>query len=395
MKKIYICFCFLILLSCQTRKPRVWTSSDIIISDQASLKFPEAITPEQAQEDIDFLIYTLSNGYGGRNYLPGNTFSEALQALRKISKVSSLDEFHDNIDEALYLIPDNHLSAYYKGRNSKKRISLNRTGNVGSNNISNPEKVWEVRIDRIGKKNVLYISIKWFPYPESDLWYGFLKSISTKLKKSDSLVLDLRGNRGGHDTKAMEMVELLYGHPFEHPISKQYRSQTPESLALDVNNYKVDIINANTSKREIPDYTFNYLNEATEFYESSINGKVSPEFIRRGKGGGNRSDPVTGYTKPIYILMDADCASSGEFLVASFQWHKYAKTFGENTSGTVHYSNYGIAVLPNSKFKVMIPTQHSEFFDKRFIERTGLTPDVQVSAGEDAYEVVKKIISKK
>ena len=281
------------------------------------------------------------------------------------------------------------------GRNSKKRISMYRIGNVGSNNISNPKKIWEVRNDQIGKKNVLYISIKRFPYPESDLWDGFIKSISTQLKKSDSLVLDLRGNQGGHDSKAMEMVELLYGHPFEHPITSQYRSQTPETLALAINYYKVEIINATSSNRKIPDYTFNYLNEATEFYESSISGKVEPEFIRRNKGGGKRSDPVTGYTKPIYILIDADCASSGEFLAASFQWHKYAKTFGENTSGTVHYSNYGIAVLPNSKFKVMIPAQYSEFFDKRFIERTGLTPDVKVAAGEDAYEAVKKIINKK
>ena len=39
-----------------------------------------------------------------------------------------------------------------------------------------------------------------------------------------------------------------------------------------------------------------------------------------------------------------------------------------------------------------IPSQFSEFYDNRFVERIGLTPDIKVLAGEDAYEVVKKLI---
>ncbi len=52
----------------------------------------------------------------------------------------------------------------------------------------------------------------------------------------------------------------------------------------------------------------------------------------------------------------------------------------------------GLAVLPNSKLLINIPSQYSEYFDKRIIERIGLTPDVVLSAGEDAYEAVKLMI---
>ena len=91
--------------------------------------------------------------------------------------------------------------------------------------------------------------------------------------------------------------------------------------------------------------------------------------------------------------MDAECGSSCEFVVSGFQWHDYVKTVGENTNGTFHFSNTGLAILPNSKIRVNIPSQYSEYFDQRFIERVGFTPDIKVSGGEDAYEAVKKIIS--
>ena len=68
------------------------------------------------------------------------------------------------------------------------------------------------------------------------------------------------------------------------------------------------------------------------------------------------------------------------------------KKVGENTNGTFHFSNTGTAVLPNSKFKVLIPSQYSEYYDRRFIERLGIEPDIRVPPGEDAYMVAKKTI---
>lgn len=392
---IFVLITALILCSCQTVKIKKWTPDDIIISDQssvASLTFPPALSSNQAAEDIDFLIFALSKGYGGRQYAPGDSFSKAITALKRVSYASTLAEFHDQIDEALFLIPDNHLMAYYKGNVSKKRREQKKTGHVGTNNIRNAKKIWETRIDRVGNKKVLYISIVNFPDSQSEMWNGFITSVSAQIKFANSIVIDLRGNSGGDDAKGMELAQLLFGHPFEHPIKRQYRSQTPETLALTINRLKLEVINLKYDGLKIPEYIVSELDKSKELYSEASNGQLSPEFVRTDKGTGNRSDPITGYKKPIYILMDRSCGSSCEFTIAAFEWHDYAKKVGENTNGTFHFSNAGIAVLPNSKIKVMIPTQYSEYYDRRFIERIGFSPDIRVSIGDDAYAVTKKII---
>lgn len=387
-----------ILCSCQTKPKKVWTADDLLLPDQSSvesLAFPKSITSSQAAEDIDFLIFTLSKAYGGRQYAPANSFAQALATLRSISNSSSLAEFHDQIDEALFSIPDNHMRAVYRTKVSKKRSDYHAdsTGRVGANNISDPKKVWETRIDRVGNKKVLYVSIVRFPDNESEIWKGFLSSFSSQMKRSDAVVLDFRGNTGGDDTKGMELAKLLFGHPIEHPIKRQFRSQTPETLALLTNGLAIEIINMKYRNEKIPDYMSKDLNESKKRYASALRGEIPPEFIRTDKGTGSRTDPVTAYKKPIYILMDRACGSSGEFTIAAFEWHKYVKRVGENTRGAFHFSNAGIAVLPHSKFKVFIPSQYSEYYDRRFIERIGLSPDLKVSPGEDAYEATKKLIS--
>ncbi|MDG0816495.1 S41 family peptidase [Bdellovibrio svalbardensis] len=383
-----------VLCSCQT-KPKKWTSDDLIISDQVSLNFAEKLSANQAAEDIDFLIFALSNGYGGRKYVPGDSFSKAITALKDISKQATMAEFHDRIDESLFIIPDNHMAAYYMGNVSKKRSEQKQldVGHVGANNIKDPNKFWETRIDRVGKKKVLYISITEFPDRQSEEWTGFIPSASALKKNADAIVIDLRGNIGGDDTKGMELAQLLFGHPFEHPISKQYRSQTAETLALAVTKNKVQIINKKIQKLQIPPYLENGLDNTKEQYNLALSGQLPPEYIRTDKGGGKRSDPVTGFKKPIYILMDRACSSSCEFTIAAFEWNKYVTKVGENTNGTFHFSNAGMVVLPNSKIKVSIPTQYSEYYDHRFIERIGLKPEIKVSEGDDAYEVTKKVLN--
>jgi C-terminal processing protease CtpA/Prc len=218
------------------------------------------------------------------------------------------------------------------------------------------------------------------------------QSVSSRLKHADSVVIDLRGNTGGNDAKGMELAKILFGHDIEHPIKHQYRSQTPETLALLVNRLKVEIMNMKYDGLKVPDYLFNEFDNAEKYYDLALKGEVATEKIRTGKGSGNRLNPITGYTKPIYLLMDGVCGSSCEFTIAAFEWHSYVKRVGESTNGTFHFSNSGIAVLPNSKIKVMIPSQYSEYFDRRFIERIGFTPDIPVKSGDDAYEVVQKII---
>lgn len=385
-----------IFCGCQTT--RTWTAGDLLISDQTSfesLSFPKTISPEQAAEDIDFLIYVLSNAYGGRQYVPANSFAKAITALKEIKNPSTIAEFHNQIDEALFLIPDNHMRAFYKGKVGRKRRDYEEEtskGHVGVKNFNNAEKIWEARTERVGKKKVLYISFVRFPSSENPVWNGFISSVSAQLKKTDSVVIDLRDTLGGDDAKGMELAEVLFGHPFQHGIKRQYRSQTPETVALLTNNYTIPIINMKYGGEKIPDDLFKGRDDSKERYSRALKGEIPDEFIRTDKDRGSRLDSITGYKKPIYILMDRVCSSACEYTIAAFQWNSYVKRVGENTNGTFHFSNAGVAVLPNSKFKIYIPTQYTEYYDQRFIERIGFAPDIKVPPGKDAYEVVKKLI---
>lgn len=386
-----------LICSCQSAPLRQWKSADLVLSDETtveSITFPQLMTSSKVADDIDFLIYVLKNGYGGRNYAPEDSFAEAIEALRAIPASIGLSELHQKIDESLFIIPDNHLRCYYLGRVSKRRQDYEdkSKGNVGRNNISDPSKIWETRIDRVGNKKVLYISIVRFPSSESDIWKGFISSVSSQMKKSDSIVIDLRGNSGGDDAVGMELAEVLFGHPIEHPIKRQYRRQSPEVMALAINRYVVDLMNIKYDGQKVPDYLVRELKESKERYLKAAQKEIPPELIRTDKGTGNRFTPITGYKKPIYILMDRSCGSSCEFTIAAFEWNKYVKKVGENTNGSFHFSNAGTAVLPNSKFRVIVPSQYNEFYDQRFIERIGFSPDVKVPSGEDAYVQVKKII---
>jgi hypothetical protein len=391
-----------IFCGCQTTKTKNWTSDDLVVSEQASfesLAFPKSISASQVAEDIDFLNYALSHGYGGRKYAPQDSFAQAIKTLKDITDVSSVAEFHEKIDEALFLIPDNHLSAVYRGRTSKKRESYfdeNKLGRVGANNISDASKIWETRIDQVEKKKVLYISFTRFRSEKKNIWEGLIPSIKSKMKRSNFIVIDLRGCIGGSDDISIEMAKVLYGRAFEHGIKNQYRSLTPETLTFFINQSTVPIINMKADGEKAPAEFFDELSEAKERYNKALKGELPAESRRTGKGGAveNRSAPITGYNKPIYILTDRVCTSACEFTAAAFEWHPTAKRVGENTNGAFHFSNTGLLVLPNSKFKIYIPTQHSEYYDRRFIERTGLAPDIKVPNGSDAYEVVKQLIKK-
>ena len=89
-----------------------------------------------------------------------------------------------------------------------------------------------------------------------------MKSVSSKLKTSDSIVLDMRGNTGGDDRVGMELTTLLFGHPYEHPIKQQISFQTPVALALQVNRWKADEFYYIREKLKVPEYLIETLSQA-------------------------------------------------------------------------------------------------------------------------------------
>jgi hypothetical protein len=142
MKIIFVISVFYLLLSCHSNNKK-WSSDDLIISEYESLTYPRGLTSSEVEEDISFLLFTLDNAYGGKEYLAVEQLAKSLSVIKKISRPQSVKDFHEQLDNALFLIPDNHLHAFYKSNFGSKRAEFykEKLGKVGKNAISDPKKI--------------------------------------------------------------------------------------------------------------------------------------------------------------------------------------------------------------------------------------------------------------
>ena len=62
--------------------------------------------------------------------------------------------------------------------------------------------------------------------------------------------------------------------------------------------------------------------------------------------------------------------------------------------GMIHFGNIGIIVLPNSSIQINMPTKANKYKDGRFIEFTGIKPDIVLEDGQDAYQHVLGLLKK-
>lgn len=381
----------MVVLGCQSTPKYSWTSKDLIVDEKTFLKAPEGtLSKEDIDKDKSFLIYALTNGYGGRKYIPDNKLQFAIEAINKILGPMAVENFRDKVDEALLIIPDNHLVARVNGSASKARQKSYKKGMVGENAISEKDKIWEVKQKKHRGKTYLYVSITHFPSHKDKLWNDFIPQVKKKMKGTSFAIIDLRGNGGGDDTMGFSLAELLNGKPVRNPMTKQYISQTAETLAIFMNNFKLREIKIKNQGKKAPDYYEELRAEKEKEYKQAIAGKLPPE-----KTEGNKVEQVTaitqastknskGYGKPIRIVFDGDCGSSCESTIDAFEFVPNLKKIGQNTAGFIHFGNIGFVVLPVSKIEIQTPTHYNEFYDGRFVERIGLKPDIYVPNNKNA-----------
>lgn len=396
MLKIVFTFFILITAACQTTKSRQLnlSAADILIQPNENLAIPSTLTSDQVQQDITYLLYVLNSGYGGRKYISPDAMKSALIKIEKIHGSITPTQFRDQIDDALLTIPDNHLKARLGGKHSTQRIEAFKPIDIGKNASHADKSAWDVRIDSFKSKRILYISITAFPSSEDTIWNGFIEKVKELLIQSDFAIIDLRGNGGGDDTFGYKLAEVFFGGMFDHPIRTQYISQTPETIALAVNSLRFQQLQLRIKNEPVPDYYAKLEKEQMNRFHLALNGQLATEMITVEPVGNFKFNPKTGYNKPAYILIDRGCASSCESTTDAFETNPMVKRVGINSLGMIHFGDIGALILPNSKIHVQVPTKHNEYFDKRFIEKTGIHPDIEVPIGEDAYNFIKfKIVN--
>lgn len=359
-------------------------AAGLILGEDDSLIPPEQVSDKDIKEDINFLLPVFARGYGGYKVHP----IELIKAVEKDFETIGLSgttmptkTFCKKIAAAFHRLPDSHLNASLP--NFKCIEIEERKGRVGSNVLpvadrsnNRPWKLSRVRVDGL---NVSVLGIIKFPPANDSSWHGFEETYKS-LFKHPLIIIDLRGNQGGDDTRGFELANFLNGGPPPFNAEQRIMRRTPEAIVLRLNRFLLM-----RRKEKKPNVAINdSIRELQSLYDQAKSGSITQEVVdhldhKRKRPGSNKK-----YSGKIYILGDADCGSSGESTLDALRSIQNAKFVGENTAGVLQFGNVGKIVLPRSKIQIQMGTQFVRYRDNQMVETVGFSPDIRVPPGNNA-----------
>ncbi|HEY2365603.1 MAG TPA: S41 family peptidase, partial [Polyangiaceae bacterium] len=248
-------------------------------------------------------------------------------------------------------------------------------------NHAGDAKIWATDMLALGTgARVGVVSIKQFPFHEDPIWSSFDEAIRATLKH-EAVIVDLRGNDGGDDTRGYQLARaLIDGEVVDGPL-RMHERQTPETLTLWMNTVSAQRGDDGT----LAPHVLARLNEAKAARDAALHAgnewKVTESPKRVVELGPHA------FTGPIAILVDAGCKSSCESSLVVLRGHPKARVFGERTGGYIHFGNIGRVTLARSHVRVNIPTKYDEFPGGKLYDKIGFEPDVALPPGSDAFAV--------
>lgn len=369
-------------------KPAPVSNASFLYLEDSLPKRVSRLTPEDVDTDVTYLLAALDRAYSGKEHLPPGEYAKLvahLEALRGLFTKPQEDQAGDRlclkIAEIFSTVPDNHLQTY-SPFNKQFRPRL---VDVGPNVFQGTG--FHLTKQRLAGRTIGILSLGTSMPSEVDaVWKDFEARIDQICRRTDALILDLRGNGGGMSDNLRWLASRLYGNPARvaDEIMLSQRSAAVEALLH--NEAAFIILQARREGSPIQDYQ---LREKELHLKLCTAWQSLPPREERDVRSGSQApfNPKAGYNKPVYILIDGGTASSAEGGFARFLSHPKVKIFGTNTGGYIHYGDAVPLVLPRSRIAVSIPTTFRTFSDGRFLEKVGYTPDVRVPDGQDALQV--------
>jgi hypothetical protein len=350
----------------------------------------EKLSASQVREDVEQALFALERAYAGAKFLPSSEFANLEAGFKKIIRPTSVNDLCWQMGKLMDAVSDSHLASKF---NNKRCFASthDRKGQVGSNFYQEKNEIpWSLKLEKKNGKRALLISVTSFPSSTSPVWKGFLPKVKELLPRAQFIILDMRGNGGGDDSTGYDLARILSGIEPRPLYAPQWNNPNPEAGQILINRLDYTERKMIEDKVEFPAHLITLRERFVAKRDQQIRGEASPTPSDASKGDTSdlrqKHDQMKPVGKKIYILVDADCASSCESTVDFFESYPEVVLVGENTAGYIHFGNNGIVILKNSGIELRMGTSYNSYVDGRFIEKKGIAPKIQVTTGGDAMQ---------
>lgn len=204
------------------------------------------------------------------------------------------------------------------------------------------------------RDSIYYIKIKtlWCDRGNGDIEENYIRDwdlVTSEVKKTDKIILDLRENNGGDDREVVYTLSSFMNHSFPLYLYQFLTLNRPGKIQRLLH---------------LLPYPFSL-------------------WAERGVDMANFKTPPknTFYDNQVSVLISAGCFSSCEGLASAFKVQKRAKLFGGQTHGGA--GNPLFFPIAHSSFSINLPTCLTWQADGQLFEGKGVTPDYLV---EDKLE---------
>jgi hypothetical protein len=184
-----------------------------------------------------------------------------------------------------------------------------------------------------------------------------------EIRRSEHLIIDLRGNVGGSDESYQPLMKYIYTGPF--------RLIGVDILATEDN--------ASAWERIVPELPDGLQHARKEFERAIAIMRAHPgEFVQLTPDRMVERDEVLPLPRRISIFHDDNCASSCEQFLLAARHSDKVTTYGRSSAGVLDYANVRYAPLPSTTRVLTWPTTRSRRLPDEPVDGVGIAPDVHV-----------------
>ena len=229
-------------------------------------------------------------------------------------------------------------------------------------------------------ENTLYFNLPSFSWESKQMVDSLFSSQKDNLSKSSNLILDLRNNGGGSDDVYSFISPYLYTQP--------------------IKGIGVDVLASNDNIKgwelvleypDIPTESKAQIQQLVEKMKLQVNQNVNivEDYV-------DSSYTPLLFPKNVVILINESCASTTEQFLLEARQSKKVTLMGQNTSGTLDYSNLRESDFCDMPYKIYTPTTRSRRIDiGEGIDGIGIKPTIYLTEKQDWIQEALKFLNTK